>query len=452
VVASTRRRRSQGGSSRLVDAWAQENPRSQTLHKRAREALPGGLAHDVRHTDPFPLSVARAEGAHKWDVDGHELVCYVMGHGSLLFGHGHAPAVAAVRDQAGRSFHPGACHELEREWAEEVIRLIPSAERVRFTSSGTEATLLALQVARAVTGRPRIVKLVGHFHGWHDYASFGVDPPFERPATPGIPSGVAGTVTVIPAEVVALERTLAQGDVAAVVLEPSGAAWGAVPLPDGFLAVLRQRTQETGALLVFDEVVTGFRWAPGGVQELSGERPDLTALAKILAGGLPGGALAGRAELMEALAFRGEGASKVSHPGTHNAHPLSAAAGIATLRLAASGEPQADAARLAVRLRAGLNDVLAKHGARGCAYGQSSTFCLLLGIDGRPETLDTAVLKTGVAGPLSAALHCGMLLEGVHLFHGCGFMSTAHTADDVERTIAAFDATVPRLQAEGLLD
>ena len=437
--------------ARLIDEWAVQNPTSRVLHDRARRVLPGGLAHDVRHADPFPVFVTRTEGARKWDADGHELVCFVMGHGSLLFGHGHDAAVAAVREQAGRALHPGACHELERAWADEVVRLVPSAERVRFTSSGTEATLLALQLARAVTARPRVVKLIGHFHGWHDYASFGVDPPFERPATPGIPRGVADAVTVVPAELDALERVLAPGDVAALLLEPSGAAWGAVPLPDGFLAAARELTLQAGSLLVFDEVVTGFRWAPGGVQELAGVIPDLTALGKILAGGMPGGALAGRAEILDALAFGRGAAVKVSHPGTHNAHPVSAATGVATLREAASGEPQAAAVRLAQRLRAGLNEVLVRHGVRGLAYGQSSTFCLLLGVDGPPEAHDPALLKAGVAGDLSAALHCGMLLEGVHLFHGCGFLSTAHSEDDIARTIAAFDATVPRLRDERLL-
>jgi glutamate-1-semialdehyde 2,1-aminomutase len=437
--------------SRLVEEWAAWNPASRALHERARRALPGGVAHDVRHGRPFPLAVTHAEGAHKWDADGHELVCFVMGHGSLLFGHGHAPAVAAVREQAGRAFHPGACHELERSWAEEVIRLVPSAERVRFTSSGTEATLLAIQVARAFTGRPRVVKLTGHFHGWHDYVSFGVDPPFDRPATPGIPPGVAAAVDVVSADLDALERALAPGDVAALLLEPSGAAWGAIPLPEGFLAAVRERTREAGVLLVFDEVVTGFRWAPGGVQELSGVTPDLTALAKILAGGMPGGALAGRADPMDVLAFRDEAAVKVSHPGTHNAHPVSAAAGVATLRGAASSDVQVRASDLADSLRAGLNDVLGRHGAHGLAYGQSSTFCLLLGVDGPPEDLDPAVLKAGVPDQLSAALHCGMLLEGVHLFHGCGFLSTAHTQQDVEHAVAAFAATIPRLQREGLL-
>jgi glutamate-1-semialdehyde 2,1-aminomutase len=319
----------------LVDEWAAANRRSRELHEDARRVLPGGLAHDVRRADPFPLAVARARGARKWDVDGHELVCYVMGHGALLLGHAHPAVVEAIRAQARVALHPGACHELERAWAAEVVRLVPSAERVRFTSSGTEATMLALQVARAFTGRPRLVKLVGHFHGWHDWAAFGVDPPFARPATPGIPAAVANLVSVLPPELPAVERTLAAGDVAAVMLEPSGAAWGAVPLPEGFLAGVRALCDEHGAVLVFDEVVTGFRWSPGGAQELAGVVPDLTALAKVLAGGMPGGALAGRAEVMEVLAFRREGETKVSHPGTHNAHPVSAAAGIATLRRSA---------------------------------------------------------------------------------------------------------------------
>ena len=343
-------------SGGLVERFAAENPRSRSLHERACTLLPSGITHDVRRPDPFPLTILRAEGARKWDADGHELVCYVMGHGSLLFGHSHAPVVEALRRQAGLVLHAGASHELEREWAEAVIDLVPAAERVRFTSSGTEATLLALQVARGHTGRQRVVKLEGHFHGWHDYAAFGVDPPYDRPLTPGIPGGVASAVTVVPPQVEAVERELAAGDIAAVILEPAGAAWGTVPMEDDFVAVIRDRTREIGTLLVFDEVLTGFRWSPGGAQALLGVEPDLTAFAKILSGGLPGGALAGRAEVMDVLSFGGE--TKVSHQGCHNAHPLAAAAGTTTLRLAADGSAQASAANRADALRAELNVVL----------------------------------------------------------------------------------------------
>jgi len=209
-------------------------------------------------------------------------------------------------------------------------------------------------------------------------------------------------------------------------------------------------------VLVFDEVVSGFRWSPGGVQAVAGVRPDLTALGKILAGGMPGGAVAGRADLMEHLSLPGGDPRRVAHPGTHNAHPLSAAAGIAALGACRSGEPQERAAGLAAALRSGLTSVLAEAGVPGRAYGESSTFHLLLGhalsgTTGDPEQAGLETLKAGgMSQELSAELHNGMLLEGVHLFHGSGFLSAAHTEQDVERTVAAFAATLARLPA-GLL-
>src|SRR5689334_19106326 len=314
------------------EAWAAANPRSGSLSQRARRVLPGGVTHDVRRAVPFPLAVARAEGARKWDLDGHEIICYVMGHGALLLGHCAPEVVAAVQHQATLAFHPGAGHELECEWAELVTGLVPSAELVRFTSSGTEASLLALRLARAATGRERVVKLAGHFHGWHDQVSFGADPPFHGPDTAGVPAVLGQVVTVVPADAPAVAAALHGGDVAAVILEPSGAAWGTVPLPAGLLGELRVLTAATGTALIFDEVISGFRWSPGGVQAVTGITPDLTVLGKILAGGMPGGAVAGRAELMEHLSPPGDDQRRVAHPGTHNAHPVSAAAGIAALR------------------------------------------------------------------------------------------------------------------------
>jgi glutamate-1-semialdehyde 2,1-aminomutase len=398
--------------------------------------------------EPFPLAVSHAEGSRKWDLDGHELICYVMGHGALLLGHSHPAVVAAVREQAARSFHPGACHELESDWAERVIGLVPSAERVRFTSSGTEASLLALRLARAATGRERIIKLAGHFHGWHDQAAVGADEPFDQPDTAGLPAGIGSSVTVRPANADSLAEALTTRDVAAVILEPSGAAWGTAPLPGGFLADVRRLADSSGTLLIFDEVVTGFRWAPGGVQAVSGVRPDLTVLGKILAGGMPGGAVCGRADLMEQIGSSGP--ARVSHPGTHNAHPVCAAAGVTTLGLVASGDAQDRAARTAATLRDELTAVFARSGVAGRAYGESSTFHLLFGHHEDPADLSLGTLKAGLAPQLSVALHCGMLSEGVQLFHGSGFVSTAHTERDVEQTVQAFAATVAGLQADGL--
>jgi glutamate-1-semialdehyde 2,1-aminomutase len=430
------------------EAWAAANPRSGSLSRRARRVLPGGVTHDVRRAAPFPLAIARAQGARKWDLDGHEIICYVMGHGALLLGHCAPEVVAAVQHQATLAFHPGACHELECEWAELVTALVPSAELVRFTASGTEATLLALRLARAATGRERVVKLAGHFHGWHDQVSFGTDAPFRGPDTAGVPGVLEQAVTVVPADAGAVADALAGRDVAAVILEPSGAAWGTVPLPAGLLAAVRELTAATGTVLVFDEVVSGFRWSPGGVQAVAGVTPDLTALGKILAGGMPGGAVAGRPDLMEHLARPGGDPRRVAHPGTHNAHPLSAAAGIATLRQCRSGKPQERAAALAAALRSGLTSALAEAGVPGRAYGESSAFHLLIGDAGEPEQASLKSLKAAGMGPeLSAELHNGMLLEGVQLFHGSGFLSSAHTETDVERTVAAFTSTLGRLPA-----
>ena len=425
--------------------YARANPRSAAAHERARELFPSGLTHDARRQDPFPPTVARAEGAYKWDVDGHRIVDYVSGHGALVAGHSHPDVVAAVQRQAARGQHLGASSELEAEWATRIVELVPSAERVRFTSSGTETTLLALRVARAFTGRDRVLKLAGHFHGWHDDASPGVALPVADAAPLGSPPNPDLTV-VDPFAEGALERELARGDVACVILEPTGAAWGAVPLAPARVAAIAEAARAHGALVVFDEVVTGFRWSPGGAQALIGVTPDLTALAKVVAGGLPGGALAGRAEVMELLAFR-DGEAKVEHPGTHNAHPLSAAAGIATLDLLADGTGLAHANAVAGELRSALCDAFLKRSTPGYAYGQASTFCLIFG----EHTDDPVTLKRGVPEPLLSALQCAMLLEGAHLFHGCGLLSIAHGADEIELTARAFARSLERLQDEGLI-
>jgi glutamate-1-semialdehyde 2,1-aminomutase len=425
--------------------YARANPRSRAAHERALTLFPSGLTHDARRQDPFPPSVTRAEGAYKWDLDGHRIIDYVSGHGAMVAGHSHPAVLEAVRRQAALGQHLGAAGELHSDWAERIVALVPSGERVRFTSSGTEATLLALRVARGFTGRNRVLKLAGHFHGWHDDAMPGVALPVEhRPPEGSPPNPHLGVVDPFAAG--ALERELERGDVAGVILEPTGAAWGAVPLPPERVASIAAAARAHGALVVFDEVVTGFRWSPGGAQQVIGVMPDLTALAKVVAGGLPGGALTGRADVMEVLAFRA-GHAKVEHPGTHNAHPLSAAAGIATLDLLADGRALTGASTVAAALREALCAAFEQRSTPGYAYGQASTFCLIFG----ERTDDPATLKRGVPEPLLSALQCAMLLEGVHLFHGTGLLSIAHGADEVELSATAFARSLARLQDEGLI-
>ena len=449
----------------IEQQFIEEHRGSLERFNRAIAAIPGGITHDVRHMKPFPLYVCQASGSKKYDVDGHEIIDYAMGHGALLLGHCHPKIVEAVSSQLQRGTHYGASHEIEVGWGERVRRLMPSVDQVEFTSSGTEATLLAVRLARAYTGREKILKFAGHFHGWQDYAVPGEKVPFDRPSSPGIPQAVFDSVVVAPVNDLAfVDRQLAAGELAGVILEPSGASWASIPVPDGFLQELREITTRHDAVLIFDEVISGFRWAPGGKQEATGVTPDLTTMAKILAGGLPGGAVGGRAEIMALLAFRDEPGwnqtKKVAHPGTYNANPLSAAAGITCLDIIADGSVQAQAAAAATALRTGFNQVLRRHGVPGFAWGESSIFHLMLGhactnqeADIRiPQGIAPEVLKSGITGALSTALHQGMLLQGVDLFHGGGLVSVTHSPEDVEKTIDALDVTIERMLQEGFFD
>src|SRR5215470_555758 len=325
-------------SSKLQDRYTDALPASRALYERARRLFPDAVTHDNRRMQPFPLYVDRAEGAYKWDVDGRRYVDYWMGHGALLLGHNPRPVVDAVREQALHGTHYGACHPKEVEWGEWVHRLVPSAERVRFTASGTEATHMAVRLARAFTGKKHVVKFAGHFHGWHEGLEIGVRAPYEAEPEAGQLAEVVELVSVLPpSDIVAVRERLADGDVAALIVEPTGGHFGSVPMPASFVRALRTETQRAGALLIFDEVVTGFRVAPGGAQQLLGVKPDLTTLAKILAGGLPGGAVVGREDVLAYLATR-PGAQKIAHHGTFNANPLTAAAGVAMLAAVADGE------------------------------------------------------------------------------------------------------------------
>src|SRR3954451_19510192 len=212
------------------------NARSAELFARAREVFPGGITHDNRYMSFGPIYIDRAQGSHKWDVDGHEYIDYWMGHGALLLGHSHPAIVEAVARQIPRGTHYGGSSELEVQWGEWVQRLIPSAERVKFTSSGTEADMMAIRLARAFTGRSKMLKFEGHFHGWSDTMTAGFQAPFNVPSSVGIPPQILDTVVVLPVnDLTLLEQTLANdSDIACVILEPTGASYGTIPLQEGF--------------------------------------------------------------------------------------------------------------------------------------------------------------------------------------------------------------------------
>src|SRR6187549_2857139 len=228
-------------NSRIETEYRTRTTGSARLYAEACKAIPAGLTHDSRTLLPYPVYAARAAGPRKWDVDGNEYVDYFGGHGALLLGHVHPAVVAAVQHQVAQGTHWGSSHELEVHWAQLVQRLIPCAERVRFTASGTEASHLALRLARAFTGKQKVIRFVGHFHGWHDQVAPGAMSHFDGSVPAGIPAALVEQTILLPADDVAaaVETIRARNDIAAVILEGSGASWGMVPLPQGFLAGLR---------------------------------------------------------------------------------------------------------------------------------------------------------------------------------------------------------------------
>src|SRR5438105_12814135 len=439
-------------SPKLADAYTDALPASRALYERARKLFPDAVTHDNRRMQPFPLYVERAEGAFKWDVDGHRYVDYWMGHGALLLGHNPPVVRDAVREQAGKGTHYGACHPREVEWGEWVQRLVPSAERVRFTASGTEATHMAVRLARAFTGRKHVVKFAGHFHGWHEGLEIGVRAPYEAEPEAGQLAEVVELVTVLPPnDLVAVRERLADGDVAAVIVEPTGGHFGSVPMPASFVAALHEETRRADALLIFDEVVTGFRVAPGGAQEKLGITPDLTTLAKILSGGLPGGAVVGREDILSYLATKPDPEenrrTKIAHAGTFNANPLSAAAGAAMLASVADGDAIRFANQQAARLRHGMNDILAREQVAWKVYGEHSDWKIFFGADAPPrDGADQSVADLdwrrldAKDGGRSKTLRQALILEGVDFNGARALVGPCHTDQLMHDTVTSVGA------------
>ena len=321
----------------MTDVTATRVGRSEELMARAARLFPGGVNSPVRafrSVGGTPRIIERAAGARLWDVDGNEYVDYVGSWGPMILGHAHPAVVAAVQEAAARGTSYGAPNPLEVELAEEIVAAMPSIERLRFVNSGTEAAMSALRVARGFTGRPKIIKLAGGYHGHADgllvRAGSGASG-IGRPTSAGVTEATAADTLVAPYnDVDAIAQVLEDhaGRVAALIVEPVAANMGVVPPADGYLAGLRRLTADAGTLLIFDEVITGFRVARGGAQALYGVMPDLTVLGKIIGGGMPVGAYGGRADVMAVVAPDGP----VYQAGTLSGNPLAMAAGLATLR------------------------------------------------------------------------------------------------------------------------
>ena len=403
--------------------------RSAAAYARAADLLPGGVNSPVRAMRSIgrdPIFVARGEGAELVDVDGNRYVDWMMSWGPLIAGHAHPDVVAAVTAAAASGTSFGAPTEAESDLAAEVVERVPSAEMVRLVSSGTEASMSALRLARAATGRDRIAKFAGAYHGHVDglLADAGSGMATQGiPASPGVTAAQAADTVVFP------WGTVPDGEFAAIVCEPYPANMGLVPPAEGYLAALRERADDTGALLVFDEVISGFRVGRGGVQARDGVIPDLTILGKIIGGGLPAAAYAGPRELMERVAPAGD----VYQAGTLSGNPLATAAGLATLRLL-DDDAYARLDRLTTTLADGLREAAGDTPVQVC----HTTGLLTVFFSEEPvrdyedaKRCDTAAY---------AAFCRAMLDSGVYLPPSqfeAWFPSLAHTDEHVERTLEA---------------
>ena len=399
---------------------ATSTPRSAELMARAERLFPGGVNSPVRAFGAVggtPRVIERAAGAHVWDVDGNELIDYVGSWGPMILGHAHPTVLAAIHAAADRGTSYGAPNPPEVELGELITDAMPHIERLRFVSSGTEAAMSVIRLARAATGRDKIIKMAGGYHGHAD--ALLVQPgsgAIGMPASAGVTEGAARDTLVAPYnDLPAVETLLEQHDVAAVIVEPVAANMGVVPPVPGYLEGLRDATERRDALLIFDEVITGFRVARGGARERYNVTPDLTVLGKIIGGGLPVGAYGGRADLMKMISPDGP----VYQAGTLSGNPIAMAAGAATLRELTS-ESYEHLEEAGARLEAGLTDAA----TAGRASVQVSRVGSLLTafVDDFP-TFFHAMLSAGIMLPPSQ--------------HEAWFVSTAHRDADLDATLLA---------------
>jgi len=427
--------------------------RSQEMFSRITRSIAGGESSYARLRSGIELCIERSQGARMWDVDGNQYLDYCLGYGPLLFGHHPEDIVAAVVEQiTQRGYHFSFPHRLDYEVGERLQRMVPSMELMRFACSGTEATMAAMRLARGYTSREKIIKFEGAYHGWSDIHYISAHPtvgaaasglhraPRSVPDTAGIPAAIADTIIVQPFnDLEVLERTLrTRGfEIAAVLIEPALANCGIIPPLPGYLEGVRRLTEEHGVLLIFDEVMTGFRVAPGGAQEHFGIRPDLSTFAKVLGGGFPVAAFGGRADVMEL-----EATGEVMHGGTYSASPLVLAAAKAVLdRIERDRDtmyPYLN--RLTQRLQDGLLGVVRAAGYPSLVQGVGPFFQLFFLDRPRERLVDYRDAMGHSRHDVYAAFHEAMQQRGIYFHPGQSerwFLSTEHTEADVDQTVAA---------------
>ena len=356
-----------------------KTPKSKELYERACKVLPSGVSYGIRALPPYPFFVKEAQGVKLRDVDGNEYTDYWVGHGALILGHSPKRVMDAVRKQLPYGTHIGFSHELEIELAERIVRNVPFAEMVRYCTSGTEANMYGTRLARGYTGRMKMLKIEGGWHGGYDSLHKAVSYPYNRSESAGLNPKTTDDTDVVPYnDLEATRKRLKTKEYACIILEPVMGAAGFLTPEPGYLQGLRETCDATDTLLIFDEVVTGFRLAPGGAQELYGVKADLTILGKIIGGGFSIGAFCGSAEIMGRIDQRKypKTEERVAHGGTFTGNPISMVAGCATLDLLKDGKIYISIDKLGKRMRDGLDDIFERGRLPATVTGVGSTFAI----------------------------------------------------------------------------
>jgi len=428
----------------LLQDYISKTPKSRKLYDKAKNLLPAGVSYFIRHFEPYPFYTKEARGSKIVDVDGNEYIDFWMGHYTHILGHSPPEVVKAVRNQIEKGFHYGTSHELEVAMAEQIVKMIPSAKMVRFANSGTEAAMYATRLARTCTGKEKIVKVEGGWHGGYDALHKAVKPPFDIPETSGITSGVSkDTVTIPFNDLDGVRRKLRKEEFAAIMVEPVLGAGGSIPAEEDFLKGLRDICTERHALLMFDEVITGFRLAPGGAQQYFRILPDITILGKIMGGGLPVGAIAGSKEIMGYMDPTIYERPKFSfHGGTFCANPIVMTAGLAILKTLEDGKLQHQLNNNGDKIRQHLKEVFERRNVDAQVTGISSLFHVHFT---KEEIKDAEGVFRADHKKLED-YHLYLMAKGVFFLPTkTGALSRAHSKEDLEKLIAETESFTQKL-------
>ena len=437
------------------------SPKSLSVWQGNRTVMPAGVGSLFRLADPFPMVINRARGARIWDADDNEYLDCMLGFSVMILGNAPDEVEAAIREALPRGTHYGQCHEHEYAFAKLFCDMVPGVEKVTFCNSGTEATMYALRLARATTGRPLVAKFEGGYHGTHDFlaVSLGrpgltadqygpIEDPAAIPESPGFAAGAWKDTIVLPYNhPAAFDKIRRHADrLAGVIIEPVLGAGGTIPASREFLTELRRLTREIGAFLIFDEIITGFRLAPGGGQEFFGVLPDVSTYGKVAGGGLPFGAVGGTADAMRLMEYDVEPGS-ILMAGTFNGNPLVTAAGTAVLRRLGGG-PQlyAHLNAMGERFRTEINAFARERDYPALATGVGSMFWMHAT---RGPVNDVRDARQGDPAA-SVGLRLLFRKNGLHISSHHGFMCTAHTDDDIMQLIETHKAAMEELRSRGV--